>query len=703
MKMAIVILVCTPLLLHAQKKQGPALMDSLVQELPKAKEDTGKVKLLLSLSSMYANSNPDEGLKYGQQGLVLARSLKWNRGIAAAYKYMGGNYTMTDQEKAMENYANALKVYTAAGDKGGMAGIYIRMGGLNEGKGALPAAMKNYFAALKLYEETGDRSGIGSANNGIGGIYDWQANYSEALRHYALYLKTAKELNDRAAEASAYTNMGLVYDNMGVFTRQTAHFDTALSYLADGLKIKTALGNMPSIANTYNSIGNAWYHKKNYEEALKNRFEAIKIYEAVKARSRLAPCYTNIGQCYLRMQKYDDAEKYLLKGLELAKEMKSLAIMEMAYDKLHEVYEQTGKYDSSLKSYELYVNIRDSISNNANSKQIMQTQMQYDFDKKEAAAIAEQDKQNALMKKTMEFDFDKKQTVAIAEQEKKEALAKETMVYNFDKRTAAERAIQEKKNAVAAEAIKKQTLLRNTFMGGFGIFLLFSFVVYRQRNKFLKQKERSDELLLNILPAEVAEELKATGGSIAKHFDNVTVMLTDFVGFTSAGERMSAQELVQELDTCFRAFDDIIVKYGIEKIKTIGDGYLAVCGLPKANPQHATNMVNAAIGISNYMHDRKLKMEDKTFDIRIGLHSGNVVAGIVGIKKFAYDIWGDTVNTAARMEQNCEPGKINISQTTYDLLNGRFNCNYRGEIEAKNKGDLSMYFVETIKETEAAA
>ena len=211
-------------------------------------------------------------------------------------------------------------------------------------------------------------------------------------------------------------------------------------------------------------------------------------------------------------------------------------------------------------------------------------------------------------------------------------------------------------------------------------------------NSIQQEKKRSDSLLLDILPAEVAEELKVKGYSDAKQFDEVTVLFTDFKGFTTHAENLSAHDLVKEINECFSAFDNILHKHNIEKIKTVGDAYLAASGLPVANPNHAKDTVNAAIEIRNFMLNRRKENPD-SFEVRIGIHSGHVVAGIVGVKKFAYDIWGDTVNTAARMEQNSEAGKINISETTYGLVKDKFSCEYRGEIEAKNKGKLKMYFV----------
>lgn len=208
------------------------------------------------------------------------------------------------------------------------------------------------------------------------------------------------------------------------------------------------------------------------------------------------------------------------------------------------------------------------------------------------------------------------------------------------------------------------------------------------------EKKRSEDLLLNILPEQVAEELKAKGSAEARSFNDVTVLFTDFKNFTRVSELLTPAELVAELNTCFTAFDRLLSGYRIEKIKTVGDAYLAVAGLPEPYGDHAVEMVALALDIRSYIRDRHARLGERTFDIRIGIHSGEVVAGIVGVRKFAYDVWGDTVNTAARMEQNCPAGAINISQTTYELVRHRYHCAARGTIEAKNKGLLPMYLVE---------
>jgi ligand-binding sensor domain-containing protein/class 3 adenylate cyclase len=210
------------------------------------------------------------------------------------------------------------------------------------------------------------------------------------------------------------------------------------------------------------------------------------------------------------------------------------------------------------------------------------------------------------------------------------------------------------------------------------------------------EKQRSDDLLHNILPHETAQELKATGTAQARHFDTATILFTDFKGFTQMSEKVTAAELVEELNLCFKAFDGLMEKYRIEKIKTIGDAYMAAGGLPDPAHGEATDVVRAALEMQVYMAHHRQEREAAGrpyFEMRVGIHSGPVVAGIVGVKKFQYDIWGDTVNTASRMESSGEVGRVNISEATYQLVKDHFHCEYRGEIEAKGKGRMGMWFV----------
>lgn len=229
--------------------------------------------------------------------------------------------------------------------------------------------------------------------------------------------------------------------------------------------------------------------------------------------------------------------------------------------------------------------------------------------------------------------------------------------------------------------------------------------VVQQKNVIEQEKLVSEKLLLNILPAETAFELKQTGKAQPKRYEHVTVMFTDFVEFTKISNITPADELVNDIDYYFREFDEIISKYKIEKIKTIGDSYMCVSGLPVINQSHAVDMIDAALQIIAFINRTKaerIQQQKSYFDIRIGINTGPVVAGVVGSKKFAYDIWGDTVNIAARLQQTSEPGRINISPSTYEQAKEKFRFTARGKISIKNKGELDMYFADSLNATETA-
>lgn len=270
--------------------------------------------------------------------------------------------------------------------------------------------------------------------------------------------------------------------------------------------------------------------------------------------------------------------------------------------------------------------------------------------------------------------------------------------YAYNQRTLQQNADQAIKDAINESALSREKFRSKILLGAIILAMLFAKLLFNQRNKIKREKRRSDDLLLNILPAKIAQELKTSGKAEPQHFRSVPILFSDFKSFTKKSMELTARELVSEIDSCFIAFDAIMERYGIEKIKTIGDSYMAAAGMPEPSPDAIERTILAGLEMQQFIQKRK-QLKSNTnqigFEMRVGIHVGPVIAGIVGSKKFQYDIWGDTVNTASRMESCGEVGKVNISHDTYFHMrnNGKFQFEDRGFIEAKGKGEIHMWFV----------
>ncbi|MFA6294206.1 MAG: adenylate/guanylate cyclase domain-containing protein [Victivallales bacterium] len=215
-------------------------------------------------------------------------------------------------------------------------------------------------------------------------------------------------------------------------------------------------------------------------------------------------------------------------------------------------------------------------------------------------------------------------------------------------------------------------------------------ILQMQSELILREKNQSEKLLLNTLPVKVVNELKEFGKSEPHLFENVTVFFSDIVGFTEKSNTLEPKVLISELNDIFTAFDEIVVGNGGERIKTIGDAYLCVCGMPIPDPNHAFNIVKSAVEMIDFIKGRNENSIHK-WNIRVGINSGSVIGGIVGVRKYIYDVFGDAVNTASRMESNSSPMKINISESTYNLVKDSFEFTDRGEVEVKGKGKMRMF------------
>jgi adenylate cyclase len=626
----------------AQSTLPKAVHDSLwAVWQDKSQPDTMRIKAIYNFAwDGYLFSQPDSAFYYAQLQYDFAKSKGLKKQVANALNLIGVSFSVRGNFiEALDNYQRSLKIEEEIGDQKRISTLLSNIGNTYDFQGDYPKALDYHLRSLKIVEKTGDRYGFAASMSNIGNIYAQLGEYSQSLDYHLQSLKIREEIEDINGIAVSLQNIGGVY-------REQDDNSIALDYFLRSLKFEEEAGDKQGIAISLNNIGVIYMDQGDYLKALDYYKRSLEIKKEIGDTYGIAGSLSNIGSLYLLQKDHSTAKEWCEKALELSLKNGTIESQQEAANCLYLAWKGMGNSFKALEYYELMIELRDSLFNEENTRKLTRLEMQYDFDKKEAVALAE----------------------------------------------------QEKKDAIALQEMKRQKLVRNGFMGGFAAMLLFGGVVFVQRNRISKEKDRSESLLLNILPAETAQELKEKGSSDAVLINQVTVLFTDFKGFTAMSEILSPKELVADLHDCFSEFDRICEKYGIEKIKTIGDAYMAAGGLPSPNSTHAKDVVMAGLEMATFVEAgkaNKIKQGLPFFEIRIGVHTGPVVAGIVGIKKFSYDIWGDTVNTASRMESSGEVGKVNISESTYELVKKepQFAFESRGKIVAKGKGEIEMYFV----------
>tara|TARA_R110002153_G_scaffold97454_1_gene232205 strand:+ start:3371 stop:5143 length:1773 start_codon:yes stop_codon:yes gene_type:complete len=511
---------------------------------------------------------------------------------------------------------------------------HLQTGNALQQKGNLSGALDSYFKALEITDRNTEKNQVAIMYTAIAAVYAGMNNRENVRQYYSDAISIFKTEQDTLNYAVAMENLGDTY-------LEWSKPDSALLYFNQSGPIFEKLGNKIALAYNLGNKGLAYAQKGRPTKAEENIEEAVAILEELGDYRPITTYLNYMSDIYADKEDWDGAFDYALRSLDLAKQYGLKVRISSAYLKLSELYERTGYASASLNYYRKYIVFRDSVVNLTAVQQM---------------ADIRRNSEQAQFKAELDLTNQQKQTQKVV-----------------------------------------------TIATGIALFLIILLAIglYR-RNVFTKrtnaiiEKEmaRSERLLVNILPEETARELKEFGKVKAKKFESVSVLFTDFEAFTAASEHVDPELLVTRLGYYFTAFDDIIEKYGLEKIKTIGDAYMCAGGLPFPIEDHAIKMVKAAFEILQFVEEAKSEKEtDFSFNVRIGINTGPVVAGVVGSKKFSYDIWGDTVNVASRMETFSDSGKINISKNTYNLVKDVFDCEFRGQIEVKNKGLMSMYFV----------
>ncbi len=504
-------------------------------------------------------------------------------------------------------------------------------------------AIEPAFRALDIYEQLHDTLGLAAVHGQLAFCHQYMGDLEVALAHFLKQAAFAESANNDAHLTGGLINAAANQIQMGRWPDATTALDRLDGMLAEG--------RISSQARFVRSIRYMWYFVQGRcQEAMRGYRSLIPEFEDYP--NKTWPAYVR-GRTALALNCLGDhraAIAIALEGFGMAKAANLPKEMVDNCEPLLTAYEALGDHKNALLYTRIHASLTDSIAGAERIKSLTSARLNHQFDRVQLA----------------------------------DSLANEQR--------------RERDSLLAEQRVDRERNRRNVAVMIGLLVLFFAMVVVRQRNRIGKEKARSEQLLLNILPEEVAEELKANGSAEAVHFDQVTVLFTDFKGFTAMSEVLTPQQLVRDLNECFSAFDHIMEKHGIEKIKTIGDAYMAAGGLPTPNSTHALDVVKAALEIRDFIAEGKaLKIAKGLpyFEIRIGIHTGPVVAGIVGVKKFQYDIWGDTVNTASRMESSGEVGQVNISEATYALVKDTLGLRFtpRGKVQAKGKGEMEMYFV----------
>lgn len=558
--------------------------------------------------------------------------------------------------KSIELSLEALEQSEKKGYKKGVAECHYNLGIAYFNQSNINSALEHLRTASAYYSGLNMKKQMAESLNAIGGVSRIKGSMDGSLDAHMKALKIFEEIDDKKGMASANNNLGVLYKVQGEFNKALQYFEKALEINNKAKETSGLIMVLGNIANIHRQTGND-------SKAIEYNKKALEIAEETGDKKNLSLITNNIGLVYEKQGKYDDALKYFMKSVMLKESIGDTKGIASTYSNIGNLYRAKGDQNNAVK----YQKIALDLIANSNAKPL-----EKDIYKEISQSYAKVGDYEEAYKNHLKF-FQLHDE--LFSQEARNRLNELVTGYETEK-SRREAEIFKLRNVELKKRNDK---------------------IQKQSKVIAEEKRKSDELLLNILPAEVAEELKKNAKVAPRKYKQVTVLFTDFKGFTEQAEKLSAEELVSELDMIFGAFDRILPTYNVEKIKTIGDSYMCAGGLPTPNKTNAVDVVMAAIDMLEFLNKLKKERQKKKqhfFDVRIGIHTGPVVAGVVGTKKFAYDIWGDTVNTASRMESSGEPGKINISGATYELVKKKFKCTPRGKIKAKGKGEVEMYFVE---------
>ena len=683
------------LLMAGRGEAQSGIADSLARLLATAPPDTHRVSLLVNYAWEINEVQTEAAENLLLEAIALGQKTGYRQGEAAAWNGLGAVEEIRGNlASALGHYRKTLALRQAINDQTGIAALHSNLGNVYELLGQFEEALQAHRESLLLAEQLRDTVRIARSHFNLGGVFEEMGAYPEAYEQVNTARFFFEARNDTANIARAYTLLGHIRFELEMYREARLWYGQALllrEHLGDPEQVADALSDLGNVLDEMGSPDSSRLAVTLYRRALDIRRQ-------LSDEPGLAALYNNLGDAFKHLGQYATALGYLRQALELrTKQDDQPGLMEV-YNTLGDVTYRQGKYEDALRHTERYYTIARQIGDGKF------VQKSYKDFAKIYADLGDYTKAYAFRVKYDELRYERLNEARAQDFERKDVLFSE-------QKRAAEIVRQQHELEIRDVDLARARTRTYALVGGALALLLLALLLFNSnrlrartnrelasKNDTIEQERaRADRLLKNILPEKTAMELILHNTVQPVRYESVTVLFSDFVGFTTIAERVAPEDLIAELDTCFRLFDSIMDKYGLEKIKTIGDSYMCAGGLPTPTETHAADIVQAAIDMQNGLRHLMSHRPHPTmpvFEMRIGIHTGPVVAGVVGSHKFAYDIWGDTVNTAARLEAGSMPGKINISATTYQRVNHLYPCTFRGNLAAKNKGEIAMYFVD---------
>lgn len=507
----------------------------------------------------------------------------------------------------------------------------------------------------------------------LGDYYQDQAQLDSASVCFYKSLNKSSQLKDSLEIALSLERLGIFNSLYGDSTAALKFLNQAKNYFKNNSK--------PDYISSLMAIANHHFNVDNIQKSLES--QRLILRELDSGATTIGDIYLNIGACFSELEELDSSAYYFALALPYFEAAGFKEDMALIHFNLGVVNLNAENYEEAKAHFEKSLNLSELVYPElhlANLQGISELN------------AAQEDFRAAYELLYQAYNLND----SIRSMDMQKAITEMNAKYESEKKDRAIETLELKSELQT----KRQYLM--LAVASLSILALFFAIVFVRNNRkktiqLSIEKERSDHLLLNILPHEIAEELKQNGVAKAQRFEKVSVLFCDIKNFTQIGQTLSAEELVHELNHCFSAFDDILSKYKVEKIKTVGDAYICAGGIPREFNNSVEQTLSVAKEFQAFMKTYQAIRTSRNkpfFELRVGLHTGPVIAGIVGKKKFVYDIWGDTVNTAARMEQACEVGKINVSETTMEMSKDMFKFIAREPQEVKGKGMMNMYYLE---------